>query len=63
MSAFLYGRRMYELMVGYWPTAESDPAATPAMRDFARIWLEKPKIVFSSSLARVQDGALRRPTG
>ena len=53
MSAFLYGRRMYELMVDYWPTAESDPAATPAMLEFARIWTDKPKIVFSSSLARV----------
>ncbi len=53
MSAFLYGRRMYELMVDYWPTAESDPGATPAMLDFARIWTDKPKIVFSSSLERV----------
>ena len=28
MSAFLYGRRLYEVMVAYWPTAETDPAAT-----------------------------------
>jgi dihydrofolate reductase len=35
MSAFLYGRRMYELMTEYWPTAESDPSATPAMLEFA----------------------------
>jgi dihydrofolate reductase len=53
MSAFLYGRRMYELMTGYWPTAEADPAATPTMREFARIWRDKPKIVFSRSLADV----------
>ncbi len=53
MSAFLYGRRMYELMVDYWPTAEADPSATPAMRKFARIWKDTPKIVFSRTLERV----------
>jgi len=53
MSAFLYGRRMYQLMTDYWPTAETDPAATPAMLEFARVWMDKPKIVFSSTLERV----------
>ena len=53
MSAFLYGRRMYELMAGYWPTAESDPTATPAELDFARIWKDKPKIVFSGTFESV----------
>lgn len=46
----LYGRRMYELMMGYWPTAESDPAATPAMLEFARIWRDIPRVVFSRSI-------------
>lgn len=54
MSAFLYGRRLYQLMVDYWPTAEADPSATPAMLDFARIWKDKPKIVFSKTLTRVE---------
>jgi len=54
MGAFLYGRRMYQLMVDYWPTAESDPSATPAMLEFARIWKDKPKIVFSRTLDRVE---------
>jgi len=53
MSAFLYGRRMYELMVDYWPSAETDPAATPAMVEFARIWKDKPKAVFSRTLGHV----------
>lgn len=53
MSASLYGRRMYELMAGYWPTAETDPAAPPVMVDFGRIWLATPKIVFSSTLEEV----------
>jgi dihydrofolate reductase len=53
MSAFLYGRRLYQVMVDYWPTAETDPSATPAMLEFARLWKDKPKIVFSRTLERV----------
>src|SRR3989442_6734743 len=53
MSAFLYGRRMYEIMAGDWPTAEADPSATPAMVEFARIWRDRPKVVFSRTLERV----------
>jgi dihydrofolate reductase len=54
MSAFLYGRRMYELMTAYWTTASEETLATPVERDFAEIWREKPKIVFSTSLERVE---------
>lgn len=53
MDAFLYGSRLYKLMDAYWPTAESDPNATAATLEYARIWNAKPKIVFSSSLAEV----------
>jgi dihydrofolate reductase len=53
MSTFLYGRRMYELMTDYWPTAETDPSATPTMVEFAHIWKDKPKVVFSRTLERV----------
>ncbi len=61
-DASLYGRRLYEVMTAYWPTAESDPSATPAMLDFARIWNAKPKIVVSSTLASV-GGNSRLVTG
>lgn len=53
-GAFIWGRRMYELMVAYWPTAESDPSATPAMREFAQLANPMPKIVFSSTLTTVE---------
>lgn len=53
-GAFVYGRRLYEVMASYWPDAESDPNATPAMIEFARIWNPKPKLVFSSTLDEVQ---------
>ena len=52
-DAFIYGRRLYEVMAGYWPTAESDPSATGPMIEFARIWNPKPKVVFSSALRSV----------
>ncbi|HEV8403695.1 MAG TPA: dihydrofolate reductase family protein [Candidatus Limnocylindrales bacterium] len=57
MSAFLHGRRMWELMAGYWPTADTDPTATPAELDFAAIWKATPKIVFSRTLERVGHDA------
>ncbi len=52
MSAFLDGRVSYELMAGYWPTADEDPAGTPAVAAFAGIWRDMPKIVFSRTLER-----------
>src|ERR671914_1772818 len=57
LDATLYGRRLYEVMAAYWPTGEDDPSATDAMREFARIWNPMPKIVFSSSLERVDHNA------
>jgi dihydrofolate reductase len=54
LDASLYGRRLYELMAAYWPGAPSDPAATPAELEFARIWAATPRVVFSSSLGSVE---------
>jgi dihydrofolate reductase len=51
-GAFLNGRVMYELMAGFWPTADSDPSSTGPMVEFARIWRDMPKIVFSRTLER-----------
>ncbi len=52
MSAFLDGRVTYELMAGYWPTADQDPSASPLVAEFAGIWRDMPKIVFSRTLER-----------
>lgn len=52
MSAFLDGRVTYELMAGYWPTADMDPSSTAPEREFARIWRDVPKIVYSTTLER-----------
>jgi dihydrofolate reductase len=53
MDASLYGRRLYEVMAAYWPTSGSDPEATEVMREFGRLWLETPRIVFSTTLRSV----------
>jgi dihydrofolate reductase len=47
---------MYEVMSSYWPTAGSDPNATPVEREYAEIWAEQPKIVFSRTLDTVGFG-------
>ena len=52
VSTMLNGRRMYELLAPYWPTADQDPNAPPVIRDFARIWRDKPKVVFSKTLEK-----------
>jgi dihydrofolate reductase len=49
-GAFLDGRVTYELMAGYWPTADQDPGASAPEIEFAGIWRDMPKIVFSRAL-------------
>jgi dihydrofolate reductase len=52
MGAFLDGRVTYELMAGFWPTADQDPASTETMVEFARIWRDMPKYVYSRTMER-----------
>ncbi|HEY2599571.1 MAG TPA: dihydrofolate reductase family protein, partial [Candidatus Dormibacteraeota bacterium] len=52
-GAFLYGRRLYESMAAYWPTADAVPNTPGYIVDFAHIWRPKPKIVFSTTLDKV----------
>jgi dihydrofolate reductase len=53
LTTALYGRRLYELMSAFWPTADADPDAPEIVVDFARIWRAMPKVVFSSTLKEV----------
>ena len=58
VGAYLYGRRMYETMVGW----ESDPTLadqSPLMRDFAEIWQAADKIVYSKTLEAVSTARTR----
>jgi dihydrofolate reductase len=49
----LYGRRLYENMAAYWPTADENPSAPDVEVEFARAWKVLPKVVFSTTLASV----------
>lgn len=46
----LEGRVTFELMAGFWPTADDDPSASPTIVEFARIWRDMPKVVYSRTL-------------
>ncbi|MFB6712053.1 dihydrofolate reductase family protein [Streptomyces sp. NPDC056237] len=52
MGGFLDGRVTYELMAEFWPTADADPANAGPVAEFAGIWRDMPKIVFSRTLER-----------
>ncbi len=57
MTTHLYGRRMWETMSSFWPTAASEPDATPTTREFARLWNAGEHVVFSRTLEKVEHGA------
>lgn len=52
VDTFLYGRRIYETMA-VWETDPSLAAQSELMADFARVWQETEKVVFSTTLAGV----------
>ena len=56
VATYLVGRRSYELMQAYWPTADLEPDVPPEIRDFAEQWRSTPKVVASRTLASVADG-------
>ncbi len=53
----LYGRRLYELMAGYWPTINESSQVPDVELEFARLWKKHPKIVFSTTLDKVNWNA------
>ena len=56
IDTYLFGRRMYEVMV-YWDTADKDPSNPEYVLEFARIWKNIHKVVFSKTLEHVQGNA------
>lgn len=49
-GAFLYGRKVFEVMIPYWPDAIDDAGKPSYEREYGRLWVQKPKVVFSTSL-------------
>ena len=58
VGTYLYGRRMYEVMV-YWETAQTSADQPPFVRDFAEIWQAADKIVYSKTLKTVSSARTR----
>jgi dihydrofolate reductase len=58
IGTYLYGRRMYEIMV-YWETVHTVADESPVALDFAEIWQAADKIVYSRTLGTVASARTR----
>lgn len=58
VGTYLYGRRMYEVMV-VWETDPTLAGQSPITRDFAQIWQAADKVVYSSTLGAVSTARTR----
>jgi len=58
VGTYLYGRRMYEVMV-YWETAHTLADQPPFIQDFAELWQAADKIVYSKTLEKVSSARTR----
>ncbi len=56
LGAHLCGRKLYEVML-YWETAEENPSSPAWELEFARVWRDLPKVVFSQTLEQVEGNA------
>ncbi len=56
VGTHLMGRRLYETML-YWETADQDPSLDDSMLEWAALWKQLPKVVFSTTLSAVQGNA------
>lgn len=62
-GGFVYGRRVFEMMAGFWPTADTVPGLGEFHAEFARIWRPMPKFVVSRSLERADWNSTVLPGG
>jgi len=58
VGTYLYGRRMFEVMV-YWETAHTVADQPTFVQDFAEIWQAADKIVYSKTLTTVSSARTR----
>jgi dihydrofolate reductase len=58
VGTFLYGRRLYESMA-VWETDPALAAGSELMAEFARVWKEADKVVYSTTLAAVSTADTR----
>lgn len=62
VGVLLYGRVTYQLMVPFWPDIARNPTDEASMNDFARVFDGLEKVVFSTTLKRVEDPNSRLST-
>jgi dihydrofolate reductase len=53
VQAHLYGRRVYEQVAAWWPRAAADSSLPRSMTEYGKVWVDKPKVVFSTTLTEV----------
>jgi dihydrofolate reductase len=58
VGTYLYGRRMYEVMV-YWETAHTVAGQPAVALDYAAIWQSADKIVYSRTLEKASSARTR----
>ncbi|GAA1367528.1 dihydrofolate reductase family protein [Streptomyces beijiangensis] len=56
VGVHLLGRRLYETML-YWETADQDPSLDASLLEWAALWKQLPRVVFSTTLQAVQGNA------
>lgn len=50
----LYGRKTYENMADHWPYVVDDPESSTKDKEWARMWVDIKKIVFSNTLTKAE---------
>lgn len=58
IGTHLFGRRMYEIMT-FWETADELPDEPVEVMDYAALWLDTDKVVYSTSLDAVSTARTR----
>ena len=58
VGTYLYGRRMYDVMVA-WETMHTQPDPAPVMRDYTQIWQAAEKVVYSRTLEAASSARTR----
>jgi dihydrofolate reductase len=58
VGTYLYGRRMYEVMV-YWENAHTVAGQSDFVRDYTEIWQGADKVVYSTTLEAVSSARTR----
>lgn len=61
LSQMVQGRKVYEIMEGFWPAARDDASLPDYLREYGEIWTSTPKVLVSRT--RVDAGHDTRVVG